>query len=557
LSSLHLREINNNWYLYGTKSVRKESGPRTNQKCIGKVDKEKNVFIKNSNCNDWLSANSISNHDLSTYLLSKGFNSIDIINPLDNQNIDKCIHDSVNSALLCMPAKSFGANHLLYDIANHTGLTNVLKTSFPGLYNEILTIAIYQAVTQDPEMYCDNWIKRNHIPVNCKSLTSQRISELYQTLDLSSIHNFYYLWADFICENDYLACDNTSFSSYTKNIEGFAFGYNRDKDSLKQINLCLLFGETSGLPAFSIKYHGSLNDVKTFCNTIERFKQQRPFLYKLVMDKGFYSIKNVDYMLRKGYEIPFIIPVPASVGFFKTFVQDNSDLPKKYKFAFQSGTDFYLYRSFIYNWEEKHDLFLHLYLNVEKYHGKYLTNVINYTEMLNEAFENPVLCKNDPKYKKYFSFRKSRGSKTGYTVKIKDDKPDSESDDGWFMLISNDEPDPIKAFKIYRTKDVVEKAFDILKNYIHSKKPRKHSIKTITSKFFIDFISLIIISRVHKIMDDNNLYSLYTMKELFNELNLWCVDEINDQIRTYPVTHKQKQLFRYFNCKIPFADVID
>jgi hypothetical protein len=46
------------------------------------------------------------------------------------------------------------------------------------------------------------------------------------------------------------------------------FGYNRDKEKLKQVNVCLLLGEKSGLPIFQMVYEGSLNDVRTLKMTL-------------------------------------------------------------------------------------------------------------------------------------------------------------------------------------------------------------------------------------------------------------------------------------------------
>jgi transposase len=48
--------------------------------------------------------------------------------------------------------------------------------------------------------------------------------------------------------------------SYSKLIHDVEFGYNRDKEQLPQVNLCLLLGESSRLPVFQMEYSGSLKD---------------------------------------------------------------------------------------------------------------------------------------------------------------------------------------------------------------------------------------------------------------------------------------------------------
>ncbi len=64
-------------------------------------------------------------------------------------------------------------------------------------------------------------------------------------------------------ENDYLCYDITSVSSYGELNEYVKYGYNRDREKLKQINLALLVGQQSQLPAYYHRLPGNINDVST------------------------------------------------------------------------------------------------------------------------------------------------------------------------------------------------------------------------------------------------------------------------------------------------------
>jgi hypothetical protein len=545
-------------YLYGTKSMRLESGVRTKQKCIGKFDKENNILIKNCYCDNWLKENDISIDDITSYLLSKGFDNINITNKSGNKKTKNLIIDDINTVLSQQPSKSFGTSHLMYNIANEIGLSNVLKQLFPTYYNEILTLAIFQVATQDPDLHYEHWIKKNHIPVNYNNLNSKMITNLYQSFDLSAINNFYCRWADFLDEAEYLVYDDISFINYSTKYDNLSSEYNSNNVSLNHFNLCLLLGEITGLPTFPITYNGSIDNVKTFCNTIELFKQQRQFTYKLIIDKNFFSLKNLDYMLKNDKEIPFTTLIPNSQDLFKFYAHKDGGLPNKATITFRNGSDIYFNRTFIHNWNGKNRLFIHVYFNGTESRAKNTVKTINYAEMANLAFSNPSQFKDDLNFKKYFNFSKSSVSRTGYDVKMIYDQQDLDSDDGLFILISNIESDPMRAFKIYRNKNVAINAFNIFKNYVHSKNLKLDSIQIIIGKIFIDFLSLILFLRVHKIMDFHDLYYDYgSMKEMFSELNLWNINEVGSKIITYPITNKQKQLFEYFKCKIPSADVVD
>jgi transposase len=62
-------------------------------------------------------------------------------------------------------------------------------------------------------------------------------------------------------------------------------------------------------------YNGSLNDVKTLSTTIiEFFGIVGNFKFTIVMDKGFYSKDNINFLLAKN-DIKFLISVPFTSNF--------------------------------------------------------------------------------------------------------------------------------------------------------------------------------------------------------------------------------------------------
>jgi transposase len=72
----------------------------------------------------------------------------------------------------------------------------------------------------------------------------------------------------------------------------------------------MLFGQSSGLPVYFQKMPGNITDVTTLNNLLETFKalELKPLNY--VMDKGFYSKKNVDKLLE--VKAKFTVSVPLN-----------------------------------------------------------------------------------------------------------------------------------------------------------------------------------------------------------------------------------------------------
>lgn len=78
-----------------------------------------------------------------------------------------------------------------------------------------------------------------------------------------SRERFFYKQGKRRAEKELLAYDTTSISSYSKCINQVKYGVNKDHNPLPQINLAMLFEETSGLPFYYRKLAGNITDVIT------------------------------------------------------------------------------------------------------------------------------------------------------------------------------------------------------------------------------------------------------------------------------------------------------
>lgn len=103
-------------------------------------------------------------------------------------------------------------------IAKRTGLRYALEQAIPNNWQEIFMLACYMISTSNPLIYCADWISGTEsYPVG--SMSSQRISELLISMSAAQRDEFYRLWYTANKENEYLALDITSTSSYSDLIE--------------------------------------------------------------------------------------------------------------------------------------------------------------------------------------------------------------------------------------------------------------------------------------------------------------------------------------------------
>jgi transposase len=102
--------------------------------------------------------------------------------------------------------------------------------------------------------------------------------------------------------------------------EYIKYGHNRDKEKLPQLNLAMLFGQKSRLPVYFHQLPGNITDVTTLMNLLKTFNflEKKPLNY--VMDKGFYSKKNIDSLIAMRQK--FTVSVPISNKWVQLAIDD-------------------------------------------------------------------------------------------------------------------------------------------------------------------------------------------------------------------------------------------
>lgn len=100
----------------------------------------------------------------------------------------------------------------------------------------------------------------------------------------------------------------------------------------------------------------------------------------------------------------------------------------------------------------------------------------------------------------------------------------------------------------YRNKDVIEKTFDNLKNYIDGSRLRVHSAEAMEGKIFVTFLSLIIKAKIDEVITNHLMKENISVKKVINQLkNIRVVRLYNGNNYITPLTAKQKKTLSAFN----------
>jgi transposase len=449
--------------------------------------------------------------------------------------------------------KDYGVAYLLKSIAIKSGLLEHLEAAFPQCWQKIFILACYLVASNNPVMYCSDWTESNEC-LDAGSMSSQRISELLTSFGYKERSDFYARWYSHIRENEYIALDITSVSSYSQNIDFMEWGHNRDGDRLPQVNICMLFGESSMLPIYQALYSGSLRDVSTLEATLAEFSALADAKeICLVMDKGFYSVKNVNVLLGKDKSIryKFLLPVSFTTAFAKNCIAEERDkIDCIENVVLTSGSPIRgVYR--LLRWgNNSTELHTHVYFNPEKALKDRNELYDHVTRLKTKALKNPNDKRLKNEFLQYLVIEKSE--KSGLSVIIRHDVIAKKLETtGWFVLISNHIENTQTAYDMYRAKDIVEKSFFQYKNSLGLHRLHVHSDERVLNKTFVAFIALIISSHIHKVMREKQLYKHMSFDKLLNILAKLKVAYVKGKMVLRPLTMDQKLIFDCFGIEHP------
>lgn len=454
----------------------------------------------------------------------------------------------------------YGSTYLFDAIGQKLGIHDDLKRCFPDSFEKILSIAYYLIMEdRNPMSRFPKWAKTHSHPYG-NNIPSQRSSELFGSISEDAKQNFFLLQGKRRLEEEYLAYDTTSISSYSKSLKQVKYGVNKDHDPLPQINLALLFGDASRLPVYYRKLPGNISDVKTIQNLLADIDFLELNKVKLVMDRGFYSEANINELYKKHYK--FLIAAKISLKLVKKKLDKvRATMISRPYYSSKYGL---YYDSYMVDWnysetkkrtgeivKDTRRLYLHLYYNDQKA----TDDKIAFNKLLDILEEELVSKKRKPEHEKLYAkyYEISETPVRGVSLVPKQDViSEAEKNFGYFALMSNGVKDPLDAIDIYRSKDMIQKAFGNLKERLNMRRTSVSSDENLDGKLFVQFIALIYLSYIKKAMNDHDLFKNYTMQEVLDDLDIIeRFEQPGRKHRVGEITKKQANLFKCLGIAVP------
>ena len=361
------------------------------------------------------------------------------------------------------------------EIAQESGLYRDLVAVF-GEKNArgLLDLAIYKLDAGNAMASFEPWWQSVYLKSSVP-MSDQRISELLSSITTQDFDAFFSRRHEAKLKGAKgqtlsYALDNTSISTHSRTIADAAYGYAKRDPELKQINYTFVCDQADGEIVFAYTYEGSINDATASSEIIYRMRDAKLNLENviLVTDRGYSSLWNIQKLIN--LEMKYIQGVKV--------VEDS--IKKAYDQAKASLQDVAFYDSelgvyactYEEPWQQQtesgrlyHKTHVHLYRfpgaeeDAMKVLAAKAAEILRYKQSGLKV--PPDLWRT---HGKYVIERKINKTKEW----IRNDKEIREAIRyaGCFVIRSNVEADPFKAFGIYNERNTIEVDFNQYKNWV-------------------------------------------------------------------------------------------
>lgn len=460
------------------------------------------------------------------------------------KNIKSIISDIVH--------KNYGNIFLLNQLGEQIGLWDICADCFPQHYKELMALAYYQILEGQPLYLFPYWLEETYLP-GVKKMDSSAISVFCDEIGRLQHQRlgFQEQWISHLQPIDALYYDITSASSFSTQVDFVEWGYNRDGESLPQVNIGVVFCNKRSLPIYYNLYPGSIVDVKTLSNCIGYMQALGLKDFMFILDRGFFSTENIRRMSENQHSVRFIQPLPLSLKKVKQLMKAHRKILHDIRSNFSFNEELLSYVKTEIQIDDK-SFPAHIFFNEKAELDQRQFLMKKLLEIDEKVIGNKTFAKQkdaidfkeaniEKAYRYCFRYNRSTGKliRDNTYVKAKILKF------GYFTLMTNDPTigrDEILAS--YRNKDQVEKVFDLLKNEMDGKRLRAHGQFNVDARLFINFLALIIKSELIQRMRKAKLFKKYTANELLAELRKIKYSKVNNEVFISEISKKQRLIFQ-------------
>jgi len=363
---------------------------------------------------------------------------------------------------------------LLMHLLEKHKVLKALKENFPESWRELLLFSFDRVICQSPLKRMGSWAEKTTLEGVTGSPLGKKMSQVLAKVGTDTVSQNGFM-QDMMKDGELLLYDGSIIYSDSEHNKLLEIGHDKDNSFMPKANIGLLFSRKRNVPVHFRLFFGSVHEIKTVDKIIHEMRDRD---MTFIADKGFY--KNGFFKDLQDMNIGFIIPLPRDDKRID-YGAELDGLFDYHKRVIKSGR-YQNGKYWLYHFEDQY---------------------LKYAET-SDYYKLKIRKKNR---KKVFH----------------------EERTGRITLLSNRKLKPKEAYLLWKSRDRIEKAFDILQNKLEIDKPYVSSEEVFRGYMFASFISLIIYYLVLNLLKKHKMNSEISVEDLLFEFSKIMIED-----RGYP-----------------------
>ena len=304
-------------------------------------------------------------------------------------------------------------------------------------------------------------------------------------------------------ERIYISYDSTNKNCKAGDIEKAEYGHPKNDVGAPVFNYSVAYDINNQVPLLYESYPGSIVDVSQLHYVIEKFQGYGYKNIGFVLDRGYFSKDNIKYMESCNYD--YVIMGKGKASFVHQLITDHKgefEL-KRSCFIKEYLTYGTTIRAKLYT-DDEQDSYFHLYHKTSKENAEImqLETMLQRMENTMEKYKGKEITFGSP-YEHYFdlTYHEKGGVRKFYGYKERADIIEKEMQlCGYFTIVTSKKMSAQEALSLYKSRDASEKLFCSDKSFLGNHTLRVSGNDALESKIFIEFIALIIRSKIYTLL---------------------------------------------------------
>lgn len=368
-----------------------------------------------------------------------------------------------------------------------------------------LDLCAYSIITENNtgQYYPDYAYNHPLFTQKMKVYSDTKVSDFLQSITRDQSLAFQQEWNDSRDHREkiYVSYDSTNKDCQAGDIDLAEIGHPKDGQDKPVINYSIAYDRTNSEPLFYEDYPGSIVDVSQLQYMLEKARGYGYRNVGFILDRGYFSKKNIHYMDSNGYE--FVIMAKGMKKLVKglvlqvkgTFEERRECSIRRYH---ASGITV---KAKLYESDEK-ERYFHIFFSERKRTAERETvesKIDRFAETLKK--HEGTRYKVPENYDQYFKLHYYHKGQPDEKFIFAEEKQDVIDEEirlcGYYVIITSEKMTAEDALDLYKSRDASEKLFRGDKSYLGNGSYGTQTSESTHAKIFIEFVALIIRNKMY------------------------------------------------------------